>query len=103
MRECSRNALRTFLTKNFDLQGMSAQIDRRSLLHHSFNNLSLFLLNMDVLCVSYRQQLPFNVRVAVSHQTIRRVHSKLANLVQDASHNAPCQRPRWHLNGRPTK
>ena len=48
----------------------------------SRETLPLFLPH--VLSASYRRELPFNVRVAVSHRTIRRVRSRLANLVQQS-------------------
>ena len=56
MRGCSGNLLRTFLCTPRS-PGMSAQNDRRSPFHHSINNIPLFLLNVDVLCVCNRQEL----------------------------------------------
>ena len=90
MRECSQNPLRTFFTCASISKGCPHKMIAAlfSITDLSIKNLPLFLLDMNVLCASCRQELPFNVKVAVSHQTIRRVLSRLVNLVQHASHNA---------------
>ena len=46
---------------------------------NSINGLSLFILNVNVQCADHRRELPFNVPIAVSHRTIRRVRSTLRN------------------------
>ena len=86
MRECNQNALRTFFTYTSVSKGCPHKMVAAlfSINDLSINNLPLLLLNVNVLCASYRQEFPFNVKVASSHQTIRRVRSRLAKLVQHA-------------------
>ena len=90
MRECSQNPLRTFFTYTSISKGCPHKMISAhfSITDLSINNLPFFLLNVNVPCASCRQELPFSVKVAVSHQTNRRVRSRLANLVRHASHNA---------------
>ena len=62
------------------------------------------LPNVNVLCASYRRELPFYVQDAFNDRTVRRLRPKLANLVhQIQPQTNRGRRLRWHVNGNSTQ